>query len=86
MPRPAHRNDKIHLVKTPGGIVKIHYEKPKRNKDKCAICKSELHGTYHGRGSLSKSSRRVKRPYGGHLCPNCLKNLIESKVIAQIKI
>lgn len=86
MPRPALRSKKVHKVKTPGGRLSLHYEKEKRNKDKCAICKGELKGTYHGLGRLSKSKRRVKRAYGGYLCANCLQKIIEDKVIASIKL
>ncbi len=81
MPRPGLRNKKVHIRKTPGGSLKFHYEKPKRGKDKCAICKEELRGTYHGRGSFSKSFRRVKRIYGGYLCHRCLEKMIINEVI-----
>jgi len=86
MPRPGLRNEKRHLVRVPSGKVVIHYEKEKRNKDKCAMCKNELRGVYHGYGNLSKSSRVVKRIYGGYLCHKCLQKLIEEKVISEIKI
>ncbi len=81
MPRPGLRNKKVHIRKSPGNLLKFHYEKERREKDKCAICKGKLHGTYHGTGSFSKTFRRVKRPYGGYLCHRCLQKIIEAKVI-----
>lgn len=82
MPRPGLRTKKRHIRKTPGGRVVVHYEKEKRNKDRCAVCKGELRGVYHGRGDFSKTFRIVKRPYGGYLCHACLQRLIEEKLIS----
>jgi Ribosomal protein L34E len=86
MPRPALRRKKYRIVRTPGGNLSVHYLKDKRNKDRCAICKSILHGTNHGYGNLPRSSRRPKRIFGGYLCSNCLKRIIETKVINTFQI
>jgi large subunit ribosomal protein L34e len=86
MPKPSLRSKKYHIVRTPGGRYAIHYLKEKRNKDKCAICKSELHGTNHGYKSLPRSSRRPKRIFGGYLCSNCLKKILENKIIESFQI
>jgi len=86
MPRPALRRKKRVYKRTPGGRLVIHYKKDKRNKDKCAICKNILHGTYHGYGNMSKTKRRPKRIFGGYLCSNCLQKLIVNKVISEVKI
>ncbi|HLI46509.1 MAG TPA: hypothetical protein VKU94_04880 [Geobacterales bacterium] len=86
MPRPSLRNEKRHVLKAPSGRIVIHYEKEKRNRDKCALCKSELRGVYHGFGSMSKTSRIVKRAYGGYLCHKCLQKIIEERVISQLRL
>jgi Ribosomal protein L34E len=86
MPKPSLRRKPIRLVKTPSGKHVIRKIEKKRNKDKCAICKGYLHGTYHGKVRLSKSSRRPKRIFGGYICSSCLQKLIETKIISEIKI
>jgi len=58
MPRPGLRGKPSKIVKTPGGKHILRKVDKKRGKDKCAICKGYLNGTYHGVGGLSKSSRR----------------------------
>ena len=80
------RNEKKHVLRVPSGRIVIHYEKERRGKDKCALCREELRGVYHGTGNLSKSSRIVKRAYGGYLCHRCLQRIIEERVISQIRI
>lgn len=86
MPRPSLRGGFTKVVRSPSGKHVIRRIDKKRNIDKCAICKGPLYGTYHGKGKLSKSSRRPKRPYGGYICSNCLKILIERKFISTIQI
>ncbi|MCX8176886.1 MAG: 50S ribosomal protein L34e [Candidatus Bathyarchaeota archaeon] len=79
MPQPhlRTRNLKKVKVKVPGGSTKTHYKKGRVSVAICAVCKKPLAGvpfkdTAEVR-KLSYSARRVWRPYGGHVCPSCLK-------------
>jgi len=75
--RPGLRGKPHKLVRTPGGRLVWRPVEFKRGEAKCAWC----HGTLHGTPALSKteirklpkSSRRPERPYGGYLCPRCLR-------------
>ncbi|MCD6244835.1 MAG: 50S ribosomal protein L34e [Candidatus Korarchaeota archaeon] len=74
-------------VKTPGGRTVYHYRHKKHSVAKCAKCGSPLNATPTGPRSviakLPKSQRRPNRPYGGNLCPSCLRELMISKVIEE---
>ncbi|AIJ06085.1 50S ribosomal protein L34e [Methanocaldococcus sp. 16A] len=85
MPAPRYRSRSYRRIyrRTPGGRIVIHYKRRKPNKAKCAVCGAELHGVPRGRPveirKLPKSQRRPERPYGGYLCPRCLKRLMIQK-------
>ncbi len=70
--------------RTPGGRVVLHFRKKRPGYAKCAVCKRELHGVARGRSSeirrLSRSRRRVSRPYGGYLCSSCMRAEIKRMV------
>ncbi|MDH5816058.1 MAG: 50S ribosomal protein L34e [Candidatus Nezhaarchaeota archaeon] len=77
MVRPGLRGKPHKLVRTPGGRLIWRPVKFKRAKAKCAWCHQELHGTPAIPRAkirrLAKSSRRPERPYGGYVCPKCLR-------------
>ncbi|MCD6485081.1 MAG: 50S ribosomal protein L34e [Candidatus Odinarchaeota archaeon] len=86
MPAPRYRTHSFRKIKrrVPGGKVKIHYKKPPTSVPRCRICGSPLAG--FGRYTVAKwqnkshSAKRVNRPYGGNLCPNCLTKQIKSAI------
>jgi len=86
MPRPAYRSRSLRrvYVRTPGGELKIHYEKRRPGPARCAICGRVLGGVPRLRPvelrKLSKTERRPERPYGGVLCPSCLARLLRKSV------
>lgn len=68
--------------RTPGGKVVIHFRKPKTGKHVCAICGRPLHGVPHGKRpsqvrKLSKTEKRPERIFGGVLCADCERKVIE---------
>ncbi len=81
MVRPAYRSRSRRRVykRTPGGRTVIHYEKRKPKAARCAICGRPLGGVPRGRPveirKLAKTERRPERPYGGYICPDCLRKL-----------
>ncbi|MCD6432250.1 50S ribosomal protein L34e [Candidatus Bathyarchaeota archaeon] len=83
MPRPAHRTrSKKRVYKaSPGGSVKIHYRKEETKSPRCRICGNTLAGIPHLSPSemrkLNRTKRRIRRIYGGQLCPKCLKTALK---------
>lgn len=79
MPRPTLRSRSLRRVKvrTPGGRLVIHYERRKPGPARCAICGAVLGGVPRERPSrlrkLAHTERRPERPYGGVICPRCLR-------------
>ena len=79
MPRPALRSRSLRRVKvrTPGGRVVIHYERRKPKPARCGLCGAILGGVPRERPSrmrkLAHTERRPERPYGGVICPRCLR-------------
>ncbi len=85
MAAPRERRLKKIKVRTPGGRVVIRFRREKPSKHKCAICGNELFGVPHGKTpsqvrKLSKSERRPERVFGGVLCSNCARKVIELAV------
>ncbi|MFX1511005.1 MAG: 50S ribosomal protein L34e [Promethearchaeota archaeon] len=89
MPPPVRRTkgQKTRKIKTPGARLATHYSRRGKNSVNCGICKKPLQGISKGRisdiRSLSKSSKRPNRPYGGQLCSNCLKTAIEENLYSK---
>ncbi|RLF16628.1 MAG: 50S ribosomal protein L34e [Thermoprotei archaeon] len=89
MPRPGlrTRSKKRVAVRLPGGDTVIHYKREKPGIAKCANCGAPLGGVPrllpHELRKLPKSSRRPNRPYGGYLCPTCLRLGIQRALIGQ---
>ena len=85
MVAPRERRLRKVRVRTPGGRVVTRFRREKPSKHRCAICGNELFGVPHGRTSsqvrkLSKSEKRPERVFGGVLCANCTKRVIELAV------
>lgn len=79
MGSPAQRSRSLRRVpkSLPGGGLSVHYERRRPGRARCAICGGELHGVPRLRASrargLAKTEKRPERPYGGVVCPQCLK-------------
>lgn len=74
-------------VRTPGGRTVYHYRHKKHSPARCMKCGAELNATPTGPksviGKLPKSQRRPNRPYGGNLCPSCLRELMTAAAVAE---
>ncbi len=85
MPRPQYRSRTFRrvYVKTPGGVVHLHYRRRKPGKAICSRCRKQLAGVPRElplkMQNLSKSSKRPERPYGGVLCSACTRSILQSK-------
>ena len=68
----------------PSSKVKLHYEKRKPGKQKCANCGSYLHGTLNLRQfkmrNIAKTKKRPERMFGGYLCSYCSRGKIKEIV------
>lgn len=76
MPAPRYRSRSLRRIKvrTPGGELKVHYEKRFRNPPRCAICGRILNGMNEKRIKTDHEPiKAVSRPYGGYVCHECLK-------------
>lgn len=88
MPRPALRSRSLRrrAVRTPGGVLVVHYERRKPSVAKCAKCKKPLGGVPRLRPAelrkLAKTAKRPQRPYGGYLCGSCLATLLKASARA----
>lgn len=69
--------------RTPTGKTAIHNKKERPSHHKCANCKAELHGMKRlissEVGKLSASEKRPSRPYGGHLCASCSREVFRER-------
>ncbi|RLG53031.1 MAG: 50S ribosomal protein L34e [Thermoproteota archaeon] len=89
MPAPRYRSRSLkrRFIRTPGGRTVVHYKKKRHSYAKCAVCKGRLNAVPTGPRveirKLPKSMRRPNRPYGGYLCPKCLREKIKSEVISE---
>ena len=85
MVRRSLRNRSLRkvFVKVAKG-VKLHFENRPANLNSCANCKTALKGIKKMRGykfkSISKSEKKVNRPYGGNLCSKCMREKIKNIV------
>lgn len=74
-------------IRTPGGETVYHYRHKKHSAAKCARCGKPLSATPTGPKSsirkLPMSQRRPNKPYGGYLCPECLRELMLSRAIEE---
>ncbi len=79
---PQKRRLKKIKRRTPGGRVVVHIRREKTGKHVCALCGRPLHGVPHGKRpvqvrKLSKSERRPERVFGGVLCAECARKVID---------
>lgn len=79
---PQKRRLKKVKRRTPGRRVVIHFRREKTGKHVCALCGKPLHGVPHGRRpaqvrKLSKSERRPERLFGGVLCSECVRKVLD---------
>ncbi|MCS4541568.1 MAG: 50S ribosomal protein L34e [Euryarchaeota archaeon] len=84
MPAPRYRSRTMKKVqrKTPGGKTVTHYKAKKVGAPICGVCGRPLSAVPRSDEVLkfSKSNRRPNRPYGGNLCPICMRRMIKQKV------
>ena len=83
MPRPAlrSRTTKRKLVRTPGGRLVVHVIDKKHDYPKCAVCKRPLHGIPKLTARLERRGHRPPtRPFGGYLCPRCLRQGLKAAI------
>ena len=88
MVRPALRSRSLRRVyrRSPGGEVRVLYERRKPGPARCAVCGKPLNGVPRLRPAqlrrLSKTAKRPERPYGGVLCHKCLETLLRKAIIS----
>lgn len=79
------RSLKRSFARVPSGNSVLHYKRKKTSPHTCAECGAKLSGIPRGTprqiGKLSKSDKTVSRPYGGYLCPACIKR----KLVAEAR-
>uniref|UniRef100_A0A7C2ZQP2 Large ribosomal subunit protein eL34 n=1 Tax=Ignisphaera aggregans TaxID=334771 RepID=A0A7C2ZQP2_9CREN len=85
MVRPLYRSHSHKRIyrRTPGGRTVVHYERRKNTPMRCGRCGAILAGVpvkEHERRCLPKTAKRPERPFGGVLCPRCLRAVLK-KVI-----
>ncbi|MBN2153055.1 MAG: 50S ribosomal protein L34e [Candidatus Lokiarchaeota archaeon] len=89
MPSGKHRSRTFTRKRTrlPGKRNVIHYDRRKPGFAHCKVCGKSLAGTPRARDSkvrsIPKTKKRPERPYGGNLCPNCLKLKARAAIIAE---
>lgn len=85
MPAPRYKSRSYKKVskRISGNKTAIHYRRKKVSKHKCATCGALLNGVPRGRpaemSKLAKTEKRPERPFGGYLCPKCLKRAMIEK-------
>jgi large subunit ribosomal protein L34e len=83
MPTPRHRTrSKKRVYKTlPGGRKTIHYKSEVISSSRCSLCGRQIGGIPQGSLSkirkLTRTEKRISRPYGGKLCYKCLKDALK---------
>ncbi|MCD6488154.1 MAG: 50S ribosomal protein L34e [Desulfurococcales archaeon] len=92
MPRPGLRTRSKRRVyrRTPGGRVVIHYRKRRPGPARCALCGRPLNGVPRLVPSmlrkLAKTEKRPERPFGGYLCPQCLRKQLKEAIRSTISL
>ncbi len=70
------KSKRIVYRRLPGGRTVKHLESKIPSKAHCAKCGRELNGIPRRVRKLSKSERTVNRPFGGHYCSKCSREMI----------
>ncbi|KAF6003730.1 60S ribosomal protein L34 [Cyanidiococcus yangmingshanensis] len=77
----ATRSNKIRKVKTPGGVLTVHYLKKQAKPPRCGDTGVKLNGMPVRRpreyARLSKPKKSVSRAYGGALCGAAVRDRIQ---------
>jgi len=64
--------------------VNIHFKERPAQLSKCSSCKTVLKGIKRFKSrdykNISKSEKKVNRPYGGNLCSKCMRLRIKNLV------
>ena len=73
-------------MRLPGKANVVHYDRRLPERAHCRLCGAELHGVpvlkMNRFKNLPKTQKRPERPYGGNLCPSCLKLHAKQAVFA----
>ncbi len=86
MPAGRHKSRTLRRVsrKTPGAKTTLQYKKRKPSKAKCGMCGAVLSGVPRERPkkmqNISKTKKRPERPFGGVLCPKCMRKIIKESI------
>jgi large subunit ribosomal protein L34e len=88
MPSGKYRSRTFTRKRTrlPGKKNVIHYARRKPEFAHCKNCGGLLAGIPNARdsriGKIPKNRKRPERPYGGNLCPSCLKLKVRAAIVA----
>jgi len=92
MTKPSDKTKKKKFRRSVKGKSKVYYDKNKKAKHKCGLCKKVLSGVPHSKTTgkitkLSKTQKRPSVPFGGVLCTQCRTKIIDEavKVISKEK-
>ncbi len=85
MTKPSDKTKKKKFRRSVKGKSKAFYDKAKKAKHKCGLCKNTLLGVPHSKGpgkitKLSKTQKRPSVPFGGVLCTKCRTKVIDEAV------
>eukprot|EP00178_Gracilaria_changii_P008182 TRINITY_DN25212_c0_g1_i1.p1 TRINITY_DN25212_c0_g1~~TRINITY_DN25212_c0_g1_i1.p1 ORF type:complete len:160 (-),score=28.10 TRINITY_DN25212_c0_g1_i1:32-511(-) len=85
------KNNRIKVVKTPGGRLVAQYLKKTSQRPKCGDCGTALPGIAVKRpremSRISKRRKTVTRAYGGSRCANCVQDrIVRAFLIEEQKI
>ena len=68
----------------PGNKTNVHFKRRNPSPAKCGNCGKKLNGVPRLRPKklvkLTKTKKRPERPYGGHLCSSCSREIFKEKV------
>lgn len=77
-------------VTLPSGAKSMHFLKRKPSRAVCANCKKELSGVPaelpKKLKTMPKTKKRPERPYGGVLCPSCMREAFKEKARSAVQL
>ncbi|ETN37573.1 60S ribosomal protein L34-B [Cyphellophora europaea CBS 101466] len=85
------RSNKVRVIKTPGGSLRLLHLKKRGTAPKCGDCGTKLPGIPalrpHEYATTSKADKTVRRAYGGSRCGNCVRDrIVRAFLIEEQKI
>merc|ERR1712230_88598 len=85
------RSNKVRVIKTPGGSLRLLHLKKRGTAPKCGDCGTKLPGIPalrpHEYATISKADKTVRRAYGGSRCGNCVRDrIVRAFLIEEQKI